>query len=81
MMERVGLDAGVGTISLSVRILLAVKFAEIMVTMVEGVGESTSGVCKIDAVTRGAETPKTKRRLLQVQVSCILYRCMVEVLS
>ena len=80
MMERVGLAAGVGTISLSVRDLVAVKFAEIMVTMVEGVGELTSAVCKFDAVTRGAESPKTKSRLLQVQVPCILYRCIVVVL-
>ena len=76
-MERVG----VGTISLLVRDLVAVRFADIMVSMVEGVGELAPAVCKIDAVTRGAESPKTKSRLLQLHVSCILYRCMVVILS
>ena len=81
MMERVGLASGVGTMSLSVRDLVAVTFADIMVTMVEGVGGLTSAVCRIDAVTRGAESPKTKNRLFQLHVSCILYCCMVVVLS
>ena len=81
MMERVGLASGVGTISLLVRDLVAVRFADIMVTMVEGVGELTSAVCKIDAVTRGAESPKTNNRLFQLHVSCIFYRCMDVVLS